>query len=178
MLLVGAYQASALCCCCCAPLQLSPERQRRFRVRFFTAAEEQQLIHEATAWQKNTGRSCGDFFKTMRLPGNPEAALAGRPTLLAKVRNLNAGQALLAANTICARVSPPTRPTVLLPIPPAPSLPLRYEAFRFEVSGFGFSRPTLGRFATLAEATAAALNFTAAQRSGSLEGATVRDLGL
>lgn len=150
-----------LCCECCD--DRDPRRRRRRRVRFLTDEDQTDLLEAADAFNRDTGRTCADFFKTMRLPGNPEGALAGRPTLLVKMQNLNDIEARFAMTTICAR----------LKIPPGG----RYEAYRFDVSGFGFPRPTLGRYRSAAAAEAVCALFRRKQFPGSLEGCNVRDLG-
>lgn len=146
--------------CCCTELR---RRRRRFRIRFFTDEEEAELLAAADAYNRDTGRECGDFFKTLRLPGNPEGLLAGRPTLLTKVAGLNSLDALSAATTICARVTPVLG---------------RFEVRIVDVSGFGFPRPTLGRFRSLEAARRVATEWQQKIPSFQLDVATVVDIEL
>lgn len=99
-----------LCCCCCAN-GLHRRRRQRHGAYIFSEEEDADLIKAADIFNRDTGRSCADFFKTMRLPGNPDRVIADRPTLLAKVTNLNQARAVFAATTICAQVAKlPKRP--------------------------------------------------------------------
>lgn len=125
---------------------------------------------------KDTGRTCGDFFKTLGTPGNPDGGLADRPTLLAKVTNLNDAEALFASTTICARVPrAKKRPPPLAPPPPPPEI-AHYGIQYYEVSGFGFTRPFDRGPYTLTNALNIVANFKIAHPYPSLEGASVVDL--
>lgn len=147
-------------CCCCEAARRRQGR-RRFRIRFFTDEEEAELLAAADAWNRDTGRSCGDFFKTLTIGAGANKALAGRPTLLTKVLTIGALELLAAGRTICAN----------LPVPPG-----RYEVRRFEVSGFGFSRPVIGRFRSLEAARAICDDFIQKHPYPSLESCHIVDI--
>lgn len=150
-------------CSCCEDEPGRRRRRRRFRIRFFTDEEEAELLTAADAFNRDTGRECGDFFKTLRLPGNPERLIADRPTLITKVASLSSFEALSAATTICARVTPVLG---------------RYEVRIRDVSGFDFPRPSLGRFRSLQAARRVAAEWQAKIPSFQLDVATVVDIEL
>lgn len=150
--------AGARCCCCRCTARY---RRRRFRIRFFTDEEEAELRELADAWNRDTGRSCGDFFKTLTIGAGANKALAGRPTLLTKVLTAGALELLAAGQTICAN----------LPVPPG-----RYEVRRFEVSGFGFPRPAIGRFRSVEAARAVCDDFIQKHPYPSLESCHIVDI--
>lgn len=163
-----------LCCCCCKP------RRRRLRIRYgdedwdeeeledledaawwwlctdgrIALASERRILRTRRQCDKETGRTCGDFFKTLRAGPTADAALAGRATLLTRVKNINDFSALALSTTICARMPVQPRPRAAQPvgtITPAPGrYVIEFDAPEFVYSQYRISHPTLG--AAIAEA--------------------------
>jgi len=66
----------------------------------------------------DTGRTCGDFFKTLRTAGNPERMLAGRQTLLQHYKSITDFGKKALEITVCARIAAPRAVLPGLPVGP------------------------------------------------------------
>ena len=139
------------CCCCCPGDRLGPPgvgaENGNGAVAGFSPGEEDTLANAARSWMRDTGRTCGDFFETLRSPGRADAFLAGRPTLLTKVRDLEAFEALALSTTVCAVVGVGAAPPAVTPQlrrPPAMA-PTRITATFRNLDPFGTPRGVLFR---------------------------------
>ncbi len=79
------------------------------------------LEKAARQWILETGRTCGDFFPTLRKGPTADRLLAGRATLLTKVKSMSNISARVLSDTVCARITFQRAKPPAAPVPPVPA---------------------------------------------------------
>ena len=129
----------------------------------------------AQNFMRDTGRSCGDFFKTLSDPlTRSDPWLGRRPTLLRKIEGMSSLEVLVAGATICARSKPRVPPRVVVAV----EEPFTPSGGPFSVfnhnSGWG-DNELFASGLPFGQAAAITNSFNRAQRSGSFNSRFVVD---
>ena len=97
-----AFRIAVACCCCCPPSDGPAIDGGPLAPGVLSRPEVEAAVVAARAFMGDTGRACGDFFRTLREGPTADSFLAGRATLLAKIRGMSDSEALFASTTVCA----------------------------------------------------------------------------
>ena len=115
----------------------------------------------------DTGRSCGDFFRSLRTGSSVDSYLAGRATLLSALHG--AGQRVFFSfvDTFCRREpAPEVGEAERGPRAPPPPPPRAEPLFRLDYQTDGFSSQATNFYFTLGEALAQWQRFGRPGRGG------------